>query len=290
MDLATSCGYIGAVTSTDSEGVVYHMIHAIGHDEVGMVYSDGGSGIMNACSQLNVNSDQAQPEIHETNGIIEKYNQRIIDGTHTLVVQAGLPPVFWVYAATCYCMLSNLVDKAPGQELFPGQTRWHARTGAAFTGHIVPFGSAVYFLPTKDRNTTSKAAPRQRVGVFVGYILQTQAKWSGEYVILDLNVLTNKHMGIDASELWGNVYHHITKRVAPIKPLCFPMKGRNDYLNGTLEGMELVQNAEDPSGAASGVLLGPIVEVPSHVGGVTTADGDIQAIPPTEEGGGGADA
>lgn len=144
-----------------------------------MVYSDGGSGIMNACSQLNVNSDQAQPEIHETNGITEKYNQRIIDGTRTLLVQAGLPPVCWAYAATCYCMLSILVEKAPTQELFPGQTKWHTRTGAAFTGHIVPFGSAVYYLPTKDRYTTSKAAPRQRVRIFMGYRLQTQATWSG---------------------------------------------------------------------------------------------------------------
>ena len=88
----------------------------------------------------------------------------------------------------------------------------------------------------------------------------------------------------------GNVYHHITKRVGPIKPLCFPMKRRYDYLNGTLEGMELVRNEEDPSGVSSGVLPGPIVEVPSHVGGVAAADEDIQAIPPIVEDGGDADA
>ena len=92
-------------------------------------------------------------------------------------------------------------------------------------------------MPTKDRYTTSKAAPRQRVGVFMGYRLQTQATWSGEYVILDLVVFTNTNMGIDASDMWGNAYHHITKRIDPIKPLCFPMKRRYDYLNGTLEGM-----------------------------------------------------
>ena len=119
------------------------MIHAIGNDEVGMVYSDGGSGIMHACSQLNVNSDQAQPEVHATNGIIEHTtNNALMVHAHCLFRQ-DYPLVFWAYAATCYCMLSNVVDKAPNQELFPGQTKWHARTGAAFTGHIVPFGSAV---------------------------------------------------------------------------------------------------------------------------------------------------
>ena len=67
-------------------------------------------------------------------------------------------------------------------------------------------------------------------------------------MILDLVVFTNKNLGIDASELWGIVYHHRTKRIDPSKPLCFPMKRRYGYLNGTLEGMKLVRNAEDLSG------------------------------------------
>jgi hypothetical protein len=287
LDLATRFGYVGAVQSTGSDPVVYHMIHAVGKDEVGLVYSDGGSGIVSACNQLNVNSDQSQPEIHETNGIIEKYNQQIIDGTRVLLVQAGLPPVFWPYAATCYCMLSNIVDKAPNQELFPGQTKWHARTGSSFNGHVIPFGSAVYYLPTKERYTTSKAAPRQRVGIFMGYRLQTQAKWSGEYVILDMDVFVDKNLGIDAAETWGNIYHHITKRVDPIKPVCFPMKKRYDYLNNTLEGMELLHKAESPTDLSPAVLPGPLVETPPLVGGVTAADVTTDAVTTTAAGSGG---
>lgn len=42
LDRATRCGFIGTVKSTASEGVVYHMRHAIVNYEVGMVYSDGG--------------------------------------------------------------------------------------------------------------------------------------------------------------------------------------------------------------------------------------------------------
>lgn len=222
LDLATRFGYVGAVQSTGSDAVVYHMIHAVGKDEIGLVYSDGGTGILSACSQLNVNSDQSQPEIHETNGIIEKYNQQVLDCTRVLLVQAGLPPVFWPYAASCYCMLSNIMDKAPHEDIFPGQSKWHARTGIAFTGHVIPFGSAVYYLPTTSRYTTSKAASRQRVGIFMGYRLQTHATWSGEYVIIDMDVFINKNLGIDAAEVWGNIYHHLTKRVDPIKPVCFP--------------------------------------------------------------------
>ena len=92
--------------------------------------------------------------------------------------------------------------------------------------------------------------------------------------------------GIDASDMWGNGFHHITKRVDPIKPVCCPMKRRYDDLNGNFEGMGLVRNAEERFGVSSGVLPGPIVEVPSHVGGVSAADVDIRAIPPTVEDGG----
>lgn len=99
-------------------------------------------------------------------------------------------------------------------------------------------------------------------------------------MILDLDVFTNNNLGIDASDMWGDVYHHILKRIDPIKPLGFPMKRRYDYLNGTLEGMALVRNTEDPSGVSSGVLPGPIVDVPSNVGGASAADEVIRTIPP----------
>ena len=168
---------------------------------------------------------------------------------------------------------------------FPGQSKWRARTGIAFTGHVIPFGSAVYYLPTQDRYTTSKAAPRQRVGIFVGYRLQTQAKWSGEYVIIDMDVFINKNLGIDAAEIWGNIYHHVTKRVDPIKPVCFPMKKRYDYLNNTLEGMEYVQKAEGPTDLSSAILPGPLVEVPTPVSGVIAADEKPESATTTTAGG-----
>ena len=145
----------------------------------------------------------------------------------------------------------------------------------------------MYYLPTKERYTTSKAAPKPRVGIFMGYRLQTQAKWNGEYVVLDMDVLTDKNLGIDAAETWGNLYHHITKRVDPIKPVCFPMKKRYDYLNSTLEGMEYVQKAERSTYLPSMILPGPLVEVPSPVSGVPTADDTSESVTTTAAGDGG---
>ena len=65
------------------------------------------------------------------------------------------------------------------------------------------------------------------------------------------------------------------------------MKKRYDFLNNTLEGLELVQNAEDPSGVSSGVLPGPAVVVGADVSSVTAADvgEDHGVTPPAENGG-----
>lgn len=86
----------------------------------------------------------AQPEMHETIAIIEQYNQPVIDGTRTLLVQAGLPPVFCALVFTCYCVLCNNTELALGQEKFPGPTKWHTHIGHSSKGNANAFGSAVY--------------------------------------------------------------------------------------------------------------------------------------------------
>jgi len=106
-------------------------------------------------------------------------------------------------------------------------------------------------------------------------------------VIIVMDVFTNTNLGIDAAEIWGNIYHHITKRVDPIKPVCFPMKKRYEYLNSTLEGMEYVQKVESPTDLSSVILPGPLVEVPSPVSGVTAADEETESATTTAAGDGG---
>lgn len=115
------------------------MLHDVGEDVVGMVYTDGGSGIIRASNRLGLHDDLSTPVVHETNAVAARYDQYEQDGMRVLLVQAGMAAVCWPYAATCFVMLSNLVGMAPRQGYYPGMTRWHARTGAPLKGHMLPF-------------------------------------------------------------------------------------------------------------------------------------------------------
>ena len=88
-DRALNFGYVGLTKRTDGDAVAYHVLHAVGDDTVGMVYTDGGSGIIRACNMLGLNYDLSTPEVHETNAVAERYAQYIQDGMRVLLVHAG---------------------------------------------------------------------------------------------------------------------------------------------------------------------------------------------------------
>lgn len=82
-------------TSTDADGVAFHTAHAVGNDMVGLGYADSGSGFRRGRLHMGINNDAAQPGMCDTIAIIEQFKQQVIDGSRTLLAQAGLPPVLW---------------------------------------------------------------------------------------------------------------------------------------------------------------------------------------------------
>lgn len=100
-------------------------------------------------------------------------------------------------------MLSNGTGMAPDQDEYPGMTNWHARTGALFRGQISRHECDVAILSTKLRGGAGKAAPSTAIGLCVGYRLQTGAKWSGEHIVLDLDIVVIKNLRIDGQENVG---------------------------------------------------------------------------------------
>lgn len=179
-DRALNVGYVGLTNSTDGEAVAYHIRHAIGHDTIGMVYTDGGSGMIRACHLLRLNDDRSTPEVNDPHAIAGRYVQDVQDGMRVRLCHAGRPAACWPDAANCFVMLSNIIDMAPTQDYFPSMTKWHARTKAPFKGQALSCGCAVSDLPTQLREITGKAAPRTKLGIGVGDCLQTTATWSGE--------------------------------------------------------------------------------------------------------------
>lgn len=99
---------------------------------------------------------QSIPHRPQANGIAERSNRLIVEGTRCLLQQAGLGEEWWPLAACHWAACFNATFK---DEL--GETAWYKRHGAAAPFKPYPFGSLVYCLPVKGRSR----APRREVGL-----------------------------------------------------------------------------------------------------------------------------
>ena len=99
---------------------------------VKLFYSDASGEIKKASKLLRISHERSQPGVPQNNGIIERANQDIIVGTIASLVHAGLPPCFWSFAASCYCMLDNTNDSK-------GPSPWALTHRSEFEGLRIPF-------------------------------------------------------------------------------------------------------------------------------------------------------
>ena len=58
-------------------------------------YSDGALELHAACVKEGIRHDIADSDRHESNGVIERTNRTIIEGTRCLLHQSGLPHKYW---------------------------------------------------------------------------------------------------------------------------------------------------------------------------------------------------
>ena len=125
-----------------------------GDDFIYRVYSDNHRSLRKACQMLGIMWEASQPGVQQTNARVGRCNQDVLEGPRTLLVQAGLPTLFWQHATRCYCHLSNC---AIGDD---GASPWFRRHESPFKGDQIPLGCGVFFLPASTKTVISKAAPR----------------------------------------------------------------------------------------------------------------------------------
>ena len=89
---------------------------------------------------------------------------------------------------------------------------------APLRGELVPFGHAVYFLPSPTKYSASKMAPRMQPGIFLGYRLAPGGRWNGEYLAVDLSDFTGHDLHVDADGYDARVTPRITKQVRVESP------------------------------------------------------------------------
>ena len=98
-----------------------------------------------------------------------------------------------------------------------------------FKGLIIPFGAAVSYKPHgEDADALHKFGPRTRTGIFIGYYLHHGGKWSGDYLLYDLEKLTK-----------ATDFHHVhlvrVKEMIKPKSIEFPLaNGSHSLLLGDI--------------------------------------------------------
>ncbi|UYV73409.1 hypothetical protein LAZ67_10003086 [Cordylochernes scorpioides] len=98
------------------------------------------------------------------NGIVERANRSLIEGTRALLIESQLPPKFWAEAMNTYSYIKNRTphkrnDKTTPEELFTGKK--------PTIKHLKVFGCrAEYWIPKFKRYKFEKIT---KSGIFVGY-------------------------------------------------------------------------------------------------------------------------
>ncbi len=192
--------------------------------------------------------DESQPGMPQTKSLIERANQDILQGTRTLLLQAGLPACFSTFAAPCYCMLDNISDKKESV------SAWELTYGEDFPGKRLPFGCLVSYIPSQTKGLSGSVAkwdPSAREGIFAGYKLRPGYKWSGIYLVWDLRDFFGVSLQRDSG--YQNIGFHDPHQSSRSElydgKLTFPLKERYDRANATTEGV-------DPEGAGGRSVTG----------------------------------
>ena len=159
------------------------------------MYSDQEDSIKAACKNLKIKSEFSQPGVPRNSAMIERTIGDILEGARTLLRTAGLPAMFWIWAAMCCCFHENVgIEDAD-------DTPWFLTHTEHRKGMRLPFGCAVRYLPNRTRKEKKKKNKgnlvykdkqakwdaRSRLGIFVGYDMHPGYSWSKRYLVWDLD-------------------------------------------------------------------------------------------------------
>ena len=119
-DVATGVAHMYPTMTKTAGEVRMSLMHFAGKStaerQIRLVYSDNAVEIGFACRQLKWLHDTSTPGVPQTNSLIERTNQTLVNQTISALDTAGLPPCFWSFAAPCVSMHYNincLVDVSP---------------------------------------------------------------------------------------------------------------------------------------------------------------------------------
>ena len=109
-DLWSKLKNVFPVDDRSAQTVTTKIKHFCGTRKITLCYSDGAPEFHKACAELAIPHDKSQPGHPQNNAKAERTVQDILQGTRATLRKAGLPAVFWVFAAPCYALHDNVTQ------------------------------------------------------------------------------------------------------------------------------------------------------------------------------------
>ena len=94
------------------------------------VYTDIAPELKPAFDELDYPADTETPHRPETNGVAERAERRVKEGTSCGMMQSGWDYIWWDLGQHAYCFLWNVVDEQRG-----GHTSYYARSPLVLKPH-----------------------------------------------------------------------------------------------------------------------------------------------------------
>ena len=148
-----------------------------------------------------------------------------------MLVIAGLPSCFWPFAGMCFAVHARLANGSYAALL--------GENAALFMTFV--FGQLVFYRPAPTIYKPSKVDSPLRPGIFLGYYNWPGAKFSGQYICVDLEDFVGKSLHAGTSADTFTLSFHRTEVVRdPVGPTApiFPLKRKYMKANYTIEGLE----------------------------------------------------
>ena len=220
----------------DTDAVIRAVKQFMGRRKIREAYSDDAPQFDKAMKALKIPMDTSLAGKTKHNSLAERTNQFVLVATTTCLLEAGIPPCFWMYAIRC---VSHLLNIEPNDDEVSSWCKLH---GEEFKGKMIPFGAFVYFKPSdaRAREQQHKFDPMGIPGVFAGYSLGPGLHWSRKYRVWALCDWTKQNLAYDAEKPIAKLRTpHYTEKVELKEPLEFPCKAKYERINVTIEGLKV---------------------------------------------------
>ena len=212
----------------DTDAVIRAVKQFMGRRKIREAYSDDAPQFDKAMKILKIPMDTSLAGKTKHNSLAERTNQFVLVATTTCLLEAGIPPCFWMYAIRC---VSHLLNIEPNDDEVSSWCKLH---GEEFKGKMIPFGALVYFKPSgsREREQQHKFDPMGIPGVFAGYSIGPGLHWSRKYRVWALCDWSKQNLAYDAEKPIAKLRTpHYTERVELKEPLEFPCKLEYERIN-----------------------------------------------------------